>query len=147
MTAYSNLPPQAVLPLGAYRVEDLEREARRAGHRMLHADFSAACDEAAVLKALGRDFDLPRHQVERMEALRDCLLALKSPADVERPGFLFVLRELPDTPSFDATHRNALLDVFRDGADHFFDHGTVFRVFYSVRKPAQASPAERPPPA
>ena len=32
---------------------------------------------------------------------------------------------------------SALLDVFREGADYFYDENTGFRVFYSVMKTGQ----------
>ena len=35
---------------------------------------------------------------------------------------------------FGQTERAALLDVFRDAADYFYDEKTAFRVFYSVQK-------------
>jgi hypothetical protein len=47
---------------------------------------------------------------------------------------VLVVENLPDGPGFDADRRDALLDVFRDAADDFFDRGVAFRVFYSTRR-------------
>jgi hypothetical protein len=134
MTAYSNLPGQAVLPLDAYRVEDLERDARRADHKVLRADCTGASDKAAVLKAIGEGFGLPAHYGQNLDALYDCLTDLKAPADARQPGLLLIVRDLPPPPALMAPDRDALLDVFRDSAEHYFDREVAFRVFYSVRK-------------
>ena len=132
MTALSNIPQQAVLPLGAYDREQLERDARRADQRLLMADFDGAGDKSAVLDRIARRFALPEHFGRNLDALYDCITDLEPVDDTEQPGFVVILQDLPDTASFDAEQRGALLDVFRDAADYFFDHNIAFRVFYSV---------------
>jgi RNAse (barnase) inhibitor barstar len=134
MTDYGELPSQAVLALGATRIEDLERDAARAGHGVLRADCSGADDKAGVLEAIGRGFGLPAYFGQNLDALYDCLTDLVPPAGVEQPGFLVILRDLPDTAIFDSQARDALLAVFSDGAEHFRDRGIAFRVFHSVRR-------------
>ena len=52
--------------------------------------------------------------------------------DVAPPGVVVILKARPDSASVGARQRSALLGVFRDGADYFFDHDIAFRVFYSV---------------
>jgi RNAse (barnase) inhibitor barstar len=133
MTALSNIPQQAVLPLGAYRFEDLEREARRADQLCLQADCGAATDKQSVLAAIGNGFGFPACYGEDLGALYDCLTGLAPAKDASKPGLLVVLRNLPQSADFGADDRSALLDVFRDTADYFFDRETAFRVFYSVR--------------
>jgi RNAse (barnase) inhibitor barstar len=134
MTAFSNIPPQAVLPLGAYRLDELERDARRADQRCLRADCAEATDKPSVLARIGRDFGFPAHYGVNLDALYDCVTDLPAPDEAAQPGFLVILQNLPDTPAFGVAERAALLDVFRDAADYHFDHGTAFRVFYSIRK-------------
>ena len=141
MTALSNLPPQAVLPLDAYRVDDLERAARRTDQRWLRADCSAARDKAGVMAALGRGLSLPKHFGANLDALYDCLTDLEPAPDAASPGWVVIVENLPDGPGFDVEQRDALLDVFRDAADHFFDRGMAFRVFYSVSRDRRPSPA------
>jgi RNAse (barnase) inhibitor barstar len=135
MTAFSNIPPQAVLPLGAYRLEELEREATRADQRCLRADCGTASDKESVLAAIGRGFELPPHYGVNLDALYDCLTDMKPLEDAVQPGFLVILKNLPQSRRFGAEERAALLDVFRDAAEYFFDRDTAFRVFYSIRKP------------
>ena len=45
-----------------------------------------------------------------------------------------ILENLPDGGRFGQPERSALLDVFREAADYFYDEKTAFRVFYSVMK-------------
>lgn len=131
MSAFSNIPPQAVLPLGAYDLAELRRSAQRADQRLLHADFSGVEDKAGVMDELARAFALPKHFGRNLDALYDCVTDLVPPAEADQPGFVVILESLPGAGDLD---RDALLDVFRDAADFFFDKGTAFRVFYSVRK-------------
>ncbi len=141
MSALSNLPAQAVLPLGAYRLRDLERQALAADQRWLHADCSAATDKAGVMAALARGLSLPPYFGANLDALYDCLTDLEPVAEAREPGLVLVVEALPDGPGFDAGQRDALLDVFRDAADDFFDRQLAFRVFYSVRSGSRrASP-------
>jgi RNAse (barnase) inhibitor barstar len=134
VTAFSNIPPQAVLPLGAYDKLVLERAAERADQVLLKSDCSAAADKAAVLKRIGIDLRLPAHFGHNLDALYDCLTDLKPNGDADHPGFVVLLENLPSGSSFSKTDCGALLDVFRDAADYFYDQETAFRVFYSVRK-------------
>jgi RNAse (barnase) inhibitor barstar len=133
MSALSNLPAQAVLPLGAYRLPDLERQAAAADQRWLHADCGKATDKAGVMSALAGGFSLPAYFGANLDALYDCLTDLEPLPDARQPGMVLVLEGLPDGPGFDAAQRDALLDVFRDAADDFFERQIAFRVFYSVR--------------
>ena len=133
MSAFSNIPPQAVLPLGAYNLSDLRRAAERADQRLLHADLGAAQDKEGVMTILQQAFGLPAHFGRNLDALYDCVTDLVPPAEADQPGFVVILENLPTATSagFD---RDALLDVFRDAADFYFDKDTAFRVFYSTRK-------------
>ena len=139
MSALSNIPAQAVLPLSAYDLADLRRAAARADQAFLHADLQAATDKPSVLRAIGESFALPAHFGENLDALYDCLTDLEPPSRADRPGFVVVLESLPETDGFDAKARQALLDVFRDAADMFDDRGLAFRVFYSVARGARAA--------
>jgi len=134
MSVLSNIPQQAVLPLSAYDLPALRRAAESAEQTFLHADCSVAIDKKSVLAAIGRGFRLPEHFGMNLDALYDCLTDLVADRRADKPGFLIVLEKLPDGDEFDAKARSALLDVFRDAADFFDDHGTGFRVFYSVNK-------------
>jgi hypothetical protein len=131
MSAFSNIPPQAVLPLGAYDLAELRSSARRADQRLLHADFSGVEDKAGVMDELARAFSLPKHFGRNLDALYDCVTDLAPLPEADQPGFVVILESLPGAGDLD---RDALLDVFRDAADFFFDKATAFRVFYSVRK-------------
>ncbi len=141
MSALSNIPPQAVLPLGAYALDDLRKEARRADQKLLHADLHGKHTKDEVMRALARAFTLPGHFGHNLDALYDCVTEMKAPEDTDQPGFVVILENLPDTSEFDGEQRTALLDVFRDAADFFFDQKTAFRVFYSVNRGAPARPA------
>lgn len=132
MGALSNIPPHAVLPLGAYDGDSLKRAAERADQRLLTVDLSGASDRESVMVAIADAFALPAYFGRNLDALYDCVTDLQPLADAEQPGFLVILQNLPDTRDFGREQRNALLDVFRDAADFFYDRDTAFRVFYSV---------------
>ena len=132
MGALSNIPPHAVLPLGAYDGDSLKRAAERADQRLLAVDLSGATDRDSVMGAIADAFALPPYFGRNLDALYDCVTYLQPLADAEHPGFLVILQNLPDTRNFGREQRNALLDVFRDAADFFYDRDTAFRVFYSV---------------
>ncbi|MCL4747016.1 MAG: barstar family protein [Burkholderiaceae bacterium] len=132
MSAFSNIPPHAVLPLGAYDFAELRKSARRADQRLLHADLGAARDKGAVLDALAKAFELPKHFGRNLDALYDCVTDLEPGPGAEHPGFVVVLENLPSTDAFGAKERNALLDVFREAAEYYYDRDWAFRVFYSV---------------
>ena len=135
MSAFSNIPPHAVLPLGTYQLDDLKKAARYADQRLLHANLAASKDKKEVLAGLSKAFSLPRHFGNNLDALYDCMTDMKPLPDAEQPGFVVILENVPESQSFDAEARDALLDVFRDAADYFFDRRTAFRVFYSVARP------------
>lgn len=132
MGALSNIPPHAVLPLGAYDGDSLKRAAVRADQRLLTVDLTGATDRESVMGAIADAFALPLYFGRNLDALYDCVTDLAPLADAEQPGFLVILQNLPDTRDFGREQRNALLDVFRDAADFFYDRETAFRVFYSV---------------
>lgn len=134
MSAFSNIPPQAVLPLGAYDQNELRRAASRADQTLLHSDCHGTSDRKGVLTRLGEDLKLPDYYGRNLDALYDCLTDLQPNKDADRPGFVVILENLPETTGFDSGDRSRLLDVFRDAADFFYEENTAFRVFYSVRK-------------
>jgi len=144
MGTLSNIPPQAVLPLAAYDLDALERAARRADQRLLRVDLARVTDKPGVLAAIAGAFSLPAHVGHNLDALYDCVTDMKPGGDAEQPGFLVILANLPDTAEFGREQRDALLDVFRDAADFFFDRQTAFRVFYSVRTGGGCAPRGRP---
>lgn len=139
MSALSSLPAQAVLPLGALRVQDLEREARKTGQRWLRADCAEAHDKAGVMSALARGWRLPKHFGGNLDALYDCITDLQPKPDTPQPGLVLVVEHLPDGPGFDAAQRESLLEVFQDAAEHFSDLDTAFRVLYSLSDSRPAS--------
>ena len=61
MTALSNIPRHAVLPLGAYDKNGLIRAAQQTDQTLLVCDCSGADSKAAVLAALGEGLHLPAH--------------------------------------------------------------------------------------
>ena len=132
MSAFSNIPPQAVLPLGAYDLDELRKSARWADQRLLQVDLAGVGDKAQLMDAIARGFSLPKHFGRNLDALYDCITDLQPLPEAEQPGFVVILQNLPDGPRFDVEQRDALLDVFRDAADFYFDRKTAFRVFYSV---------------
>jgi RNAse (barnase) inhibitor barstar len=134
MSALSNIPPQAVVPLGAYSLDDLTRCARNADQRLLQADLGNSRTRSEVLNKLARSFSLPKHFGHNLDALYDCVTDLQPLADASHPGFVVILQNIPENNGFDAQARNALLDVFREAAGYFFDRKTAFRVFYSVAR-------------
>lgn len=132
MSLISNLPAQAVVPLNAYDLDALLKDAVRIDQTILRADFGGVQDKSGVMARLAEGFALPDHFGRNLDALADCLSELE-PEEADRPGFVVILRDLPDGPVFDRGQRDALLDVFRDASDRFDEQGIAFRVFYSVR--------------
>lgn len=137
MGALSNIPSHAVLPLSAYDEHSLTRAARQADQTLLSVDLCDAPDRPAVFAQIAKAFSLPAHFGHNLDALYDSVTDMKPSLEAEQPGFFVVLRNLPDTASFGRDERDALLDVFREAADYFFDHDTAFRVFYSVGRRAE----------
>jgi RNAse (barnase) inhibitor barstar len=134
MTAFSNIPPHAVLPLGAYDLGELRKAAGRADQRLLYADLAQADTKSDVLANLAKSFSLPGHFGGNLDALYDCVTDLKPLPDADQPGFVVILENVPECHGFGVDDRNALLDVFRDAAEFYFDRDTAFRVFYSVAR-------------
>lgn len=136
MTALSNIPPQAVLPLEAYDQAELERAADRAGQTLAQIDCSKDRSPRDVMKSIAGALKFPPHFGANLDALYDCLTDLKPDAgpDAVAPGFVVIMRDLPVTEQFDAEQRDRLLDVFRDAADHYYDENLAFRVFYSLAR-------------
>lgn len=137
MSALSNIPRHAVLPLGAYDKNGLVRAAMQTDQVLFDCDCSTADGKDAVLARLGEGLALPDHFGRNLDALYDCLTDLKPSPDASKPGFVLLIENLPPLDRFPKEDRDALLDVFRDAADHFYDHDIAFRVFYSVRKPVE----------
>lgn len=140
MTSLGSLPAQAVLPLGARRIDALRRAADRAGQRWLHADCGSARDKAGTMAALAEGFGLPDWFGANLDALYDCLTDLSPGPDAARPGLVLVVERLPGPPGLADDDREALLDTFRDAADRFGERGVAFRVFWSLsdRGPARS---------
>ncbi len=140
MSAFDELPRQAVLPLGTRRPDTLRRHAERAGHRWLRADCADARDKAGVMAAIARGFGLPPYFGGNLDALYDCVTDLEPGTGPSGPGLVLLLEGLPDGPAFDAGQRDALLDVFRDAADFQAERGVAFRVFHSVSRAGPTAP-------
>ncbi len=141
MSALSNVPRHAVLPLSAYDLEDLRKGAARLDQRWLQADCAGSSDRAAVLSAIAQGFGLSSGFGDSHTKLYQALTGLKPDNSADQPGFVIVLRALPGNGGFDQAERQALLDVFREAADYFYDRDTAFRVFYSVVNTQPASAA------
>ncbi|MFA7504023.1 MAG: barstar family protein [Burkholderiaceae bacterium] len=135
MSSLTSMPAHVVLPLAAYDLEGLRKAAERADQRWIHADCSRATDRRAVLQAIADAADFPDWFGLNLDALFDCVTDLVPDASASRPGVVFVLQNLPESAGFDREARHALIDVFRDAADEFYDRGIAFRVFYSVAAP------------
>ena len=145
MTPLEGLPPHTVEPLAGRRIASLRREARAAGHRLLHADCADARDKAGVMAAIARGFGLPAHFGANLDALYDCLTDLDpAPGDGASAGtaqgLVLVVEHLPGAPGFDEDARDALLDVLRDAADGFSGQGVAFRAFWSLSGARRAPP-------
>jgi RNAse (barnase) inhibitor barstar len=134
MSALSNMPLQAVLPLSAYDLDDLKRSAERSDQTWLYADCSTAKDKKAVLTTIAKGFSLPKHFGMNLDGLYDCLTDLQANPDADSPGIVVVLESIPESPLFNSEERDGLLDVFRDASDFFSERKIAFRIFYSVHK-------------
>ena len=119
-----DLPLQCVRPLAGLDIDRLRSEAQAAGHRTVAVDLAACGDRTAVLRALGRALALPSWFGANLDALYDAL----TDDDQFRvgSGALVVLDALPGSD----VERGALLDVFRDAAEHRAGMGAAFRVLY-----------------
>ena len=128
------VPPQVVQSIRAFRIPELQQAAVASGQHFLYAHLAQAHTRAEVLEQVGQQFHFPPHYGKNFDALYDCLTDLQPNKDADRPGFVVILENLPETHGFDSGDRSRLLDVFRDAADFFYEEKTAFRVFYSVRK-------------
>lgn len=134
------LPEPVVAPLGRQSVEALRAQASSRSLRWLHADCAGARGKTAVMLAIGRGFGLPAHYGGNLDALYDCLTDLEPLPGAPQPGLMIVLENLREARGFDAEQIDALLDVFRDAADHFRDRGIAFSAYYSISEPGAPMP-------
>jgi len=132
MSALTSMPAHVVLPLSAYGLDDLRKAAERSDQRWIHADCSRAANRGEVLDAIAAAAGFPDWFGRNLDALFDCITDLLPDASAALPGIVFVLENLPESAGFDREARHALIDVFRDAADQFYDRDIAFRVFYSV---------------
>ncbi len=123
-----DLPGQCVRTLRGLSTEQLRDWAKAADQRFVLADLSGCKDKASALRMLGHAFQLPGWFGANLDALYDSL------TDEETwpvgQGAVVVLDPLPYTERFGVEERDALLDVFRDVAEHYAEAGVPFRVFY-----------------
>ena len=127
-----NVPTNTVQSIRAFRVADLQAEAKRQGQHFLYAYCGDATTKHQVLALLAAAFHFPRHFGKNLDLLSDCLTSLIHKAG-RQPGFLVVLEQIPHAAKFDREARESLLDVFRDAADFWADKKVAFRVFYSFQ--------------
>jgi RNAse (barnase) inhibitor barstar len=132
MNAFSNIPAHSVMPMGDMGLEEIRRAAFRAEQICLVADLANAKTKTEILETIGKEMSFGEHFGKNFDALYDCLTDLKPQKSDGDPGFVLVLQNLPHTTKFDDEDRQALLDVFRDASEHFFDQEIAFRVFYTV---------------
>ena len=126
----SNLPPQVVQSIRAFRVPDLQAAAQASGQHFLYANLAHIDTKAEALELIGQEFHLPVYFGKNFDALYDCLTTPLARA-CQQPGFVVVLDQLPVTAKFDKTVREQLLDCFQDAADFWAEQGVAFRCFYS----------------
>ena len=123
-----DLPGQCVRTLRGLRSDQLRAWAKASGQRFVLADLSGCKDKPAAMRMLGHAFGLPGWFGANLDALYDSLTDDETwPAGA---GAVVVLDALPSTESFGVEERDALLDVFRDVAEHYAEAGIPFRVFY-----------------
>jgi Barstar (barnase inhibitor) len=132
MSLLTNVPPNLVQSIRAFRVPDLQCEAAQLGQHFLYAYCADAVTKSQVLTTIAQAFLMPRQCGKNFDTLSESLTALPLKADLQ-PGFLVVLEQLPNSPKFDKEARETLLDVFRDAADFWADKKVAFRVFYSFQ--------------
>lgn len=132
MNLLSNVPPNLVQSIRAFRAGELQAEAIKLGQHFLYAYCHDAMTKAQVSAAIARAFHFPRQFGRNVDALSDALTNLAHKAGPQT-GFLIVLEQLPNTAKFDKEARETLLDVFRDAADYWADKKVAFRVFYSFQ--------------
>lgn len=123
-----NLPAQCVRSLRGFDLDQLRAWASAHGHRFVLADLAACKDKPAVMRVLGRAFDLPGWYGANLDALYDSLT--DNDSWTVGAGAVVVLDAIPCSEGFGTEERDALLDLFRDVAEHYAATGTAFRVFY-----------------
>jgi len=123
-----DLPTQCVRSLRGLNSEQLRAWAKADDQRFVLADLSGCKDKPSALRMLGHALSLPAWFGANLDALYDSLTD-DDTWPVGR-GAVIVLDPLPYTERFGVEERDALLDVFRDVADHHAEAGQPFRVFY-----------------
>lgn len=123
-----DLPGQCVRSLRGLTTEQLRAWARAADQRFVLADLSGCKDKPSAMRMLGHAFGLRSWFGANLDALYDSLTDEET-WPVGR-GAVIVLDALPYTERFGVDERDALLDVFRDVAEHYAEAGVPFRVFY-----------------
>lgn len=123
-----DLPSQCVRSLRGLNAEQLRAWAMAADQRFVLADLSGCKDKPSALRMLGHALNLPGWFGANLDALYDSLTD-EDTWPVGR-GAIIVLDPLPYTERFGVEERDALLDVFRDVAEHYAEASVPFRVFY-----------------
>ena len=123
-----DLPSQCVRSLRGLDAERLRAWATAADQRFVLADLSGCKDKPSALRMLGHALDLPSWFGANLDALYDSLTDEET-WPVGR-GAVIVIDPLPYTERFGVEERDALLDVFRDVAEHYAEASVPFRVFY-----------------
>lgn len=123
-----DLPSQCVRSLRGLNAEQLRAWATAADQRFVLADLSGCKDKPSALRMLGHALNLPGWFGANLDALYDSLTD-EDTWPVGR-GAIIVLDPLPYTERFGVEERDALLDVFRDVAEHYAEASVPFRVFY-----------------
>lgn len=130
MNLFFTVPPNVVQSIRAFRLPDLQAEARRLGQHFLYAHCSQATTKQQVLATVAQSFCVPKSHARNFDALSTCLTNTVYKSGPQQ-GFVVVIEQLPSTPKFDKDARETLLDVFRDAAEYWLDKKVAFRVFYS----------------
>lgn len=86
----SNLPPQVVQSIRAFRVPDLQAAAQASGQHFLYANLAHIDTKAEALELIGQEFHLPAYFGKNFDALYDCLTTPLARA-CQQPGFVVVL--------------------------------------------------------
>lgn len=123
-----DLPGQCVRSLRGLSTEQLRAWSRAADQRFVLADLSGCKDKPSAMRMLGHALGLPSWFGANLDALYDSLTDEET-WPVGR-GAVVVLDPLPYTERFGVEERDALLDVFREVAEHHAEAGVPFRVFY-----------------
>lgn len=125
-TSLTDLPSNAVRPLGALHVDTLRTWAHAIEHHFVHVSLQGKHDRRQMLVEIGRALELPAWFGANLDALYDSLTDL--PDRISARGFVIVLDGLQQGVQSD--DNAALLDVFRDAAEEFAGRGLALRVFY-----------------